>query len=98
MLLPIGFKFVPIFFKKSAYSNCQQQWLNEGRYNGVGELAKAVGKARAIVTHTLQLALLSPEIIHMAIVGTLPSHISFKNFKAGLPADWTEQKRFLGLL
>ena len=81
-----------------AYGILWQQWLDEGRYDGVGELAKAVGKDRAIVSHTLQLALLSPEIIHMAIVGTLPPHISFKNFKAGLPADWTEQKRFLGLL
>ena len=75
-----------------------QRCLDEGRYNGVGELAKAFGKDREIVSHTLQLALLSPEIILMAIAGTLPPHIPFKNFKAGLPADWTEQKRFLGLL
>ena len=55
-------------------------------------------KNNFLSAHTLQLALISPEIIHMAIVGTLPPHISFKTFKAGLPADWTEQKRFLGLL
>lgn len=75
-----------------------QRWMDEGRYKSVNDLAKAVGRERAIVSHTLQLALLSPEIIHMAIAGTLPPHISFKTFKAGLPADWTEQKRFLGLL
>jgi hypothetical protein len=75
-----------------------QRWLDEGRYRNINELAEAVGRDRAIVSHTLQLAMLSPEIVHMAIAGTLPSHISFKNFKAGLPADWTEQKRFLGLL
>lgn len=75
-----------------------QRWLDEGRYRNINELAEAVGRDRAIVSHTLQLAMLSPEIVHMAISGTLPPHISFKNFKAGLPADWTEQKRFLGLL
>ena len=75
-----------------------QRWLDEGRYRNITELAEAVGRDRAIVSHTLQLAMLSPEIVHMAIAGTLPPHISFKNFKAGLPADWTEQKRFLGLL
>lgn len=36
----------------------------------------------------LQLALLSPEIIHIALVGTLPTDIMLKNAKAGLPADW----------
>ncbi len=75
-----------------------QRWLDEGRYRNINELAEAVGRDRAIVSHTLQLAMLSPEIVHMAIAGTLPPQISFKNFKAGLPADWTEQKRFLGLL
>jgi hypothetical protein len=75
-----------------------QRWLDEGRYRNINELAEAVGRDRAIVSHTLQLAMLSPEIVHMAIAGTLTPHISFKNFKAGLPADWTEQKRFLGLL
>ena len=75
-----------------------QRWLDEGRYRNINELAEAVGRDRAIVFHTLQLAMISPEIVHMAIAGTLPPHLSFKNFKAGLPADWTEQKRFLGLL
>ena len=42
-----------------AYGILWQQWLDEGRYNGVGELAKAVGKDRSIVSHMLQLALLS---------------------------------------
>jgi len=60
-------------------------------------LAKSVKKERAVVSHTLQLALLSPEIIHMALVGTLPTDITLKNFKAGLPADLGEQKKFLGL-
>ena len=48
-----------------------------------------------VVSHTLQLAQLSPEIIHLALIGALPEHIPLKSLKTGLPADWEEQKKFL---
>lgn len=47
------------------------------------------------MSHTLQLALLSPEIIHLAIIGALPEHISLTTLKVGLQADWEEQNMFL---
>jgi hypothetical protein len=74
-----------------------QQMLDEGIIPSVDALAKHVGKERAIVSHTLQLALLSPEIIHMAIIGTLPKKITLKTFRNGLPPDWEEQKKMLGI-
>ncbi len=74
-----------------------QQMLDDKQIPNVETLAKYVGKERAIVSHTLQLALLSPEIIHMAIMGTLPANVTLKSFRNGLPADWEEQKRFLGI-
>lgn len=43
------------------------------------------------VSHTLRLAQLSPEIIHLALIGALPEHITLKSLKTGLPADWEEQ-------
>ena len=43
------------------------------------------------------MALLSPEIIHLAIIGVLPEHISLETLKIGIPADWKEQKKFLGI-
>ena len=42
-------------------------------------------------------ALLSPEIIHLAIIGALPEHVSMATLKVRLPADWEEQKKFLGI-
>lgn len=72
-----------------------QQWLDEGLFSGVSDLAQRLGKERAVVSHTLQLALLSPEIVHLAIIGALPDHVTLKMFKAGLPANWEEQKKFL---
>ena len=35
------------------------------------------------------------EIIHQALIGALPEHITLKSLKTGLPADWEEQKKFL---
>ena len=43
----------------------------------------------------LRLALLSPEIIHLAIIGALPEHVSLATLRVDLPADWEEQKKFL---
>ena len=72
-----------------------QQYLDDGLFKSVQELAKHLGKERAVVSHTLQLAQLSPEIIHLALIGALPEHITLKSLKTGLPADWEEQKKFL---
>ena len=72
-----------------------QQYLDEGRFKSVQELAKDLGKERAVVSHTLQLAQLSPEIIHLALIGALPEHITLKSFKTDIPADREEQKKFL---
>ena len=48
-------------------------------------VAKHRGKEREVVSHTLQLVLLSPEIIHLSIIGALPDHVTLKSLKAGLP-------------
>lgn len=77
------------------YGILWQQWLDEGLFGDVSDLAQHLGKERAVVSHTLQLALLSPEIVHLAIIGALPDHVTLKTFKAGLPANWEEQKKFL---
>jgi len=74
-----------------------QKMLDERKVESIDELAKNVGKERAVVSHTLQLTLLSPEIIHMALTGTLPSSVNVKSLKAALPADWETQKVFFGI-
>ena len=56
-----------------------QQYLDDGLFKSVQELAKHLGKER--VSHTLQLAQLSPEIIHLALIGALPEHITQKSLK-----------------
>ena len=51
----------------------------------------------SVLRSLLRRALLSPEIIHLAIIGALPEHISMATLKVGLPADWEDQKKFLGI-
>ena len=41
----------------------------------------------AFGARVLRLALLSPEIIHQAIIGALPEHISLATLRVGLQAD-----------
>ena len=42
-----------------------KQYLDDGVFKSVQKLAKHLGKERAVVSHTLQLAQLSPKIIHL---------------------------------
>ena len=74
-----------------------QQWIDEGMFKNVTELATHLGRDRARVSHTLQLALLSPEIIHLVIIGALPNHITLQIVNRSFPADWEEQKKFFGI-
>ena len=74
-----------------------QQWIDDGLFKNVTELAAHLGRDRARVSHTLQLALLSPEIIHLVIIGALPNHITLRIVNRSFPADWEEQKKFFGI-
>ena len=71
--------------------------IYSGQSDNAKELAGAIGKNSVYVTWVLRLTLLSPEIIHLAIIGALPEHVSLAILKVGLPADWEEQKKFLGI-
>ena len=74
-----------------------QQRIDDGLFKNVTELAAHLGRDRARVSHTLQLALLSPEIIHLVIIGALPNHITLRIVNRSFPADWEEQKKFFGI-
>ena len=41
------------------------------------------------------MALLSPEIIHLAMIGALPEHILLATLRVWLPVDWEERKKVL---
>ena len=62
------------------------QALNDsGKFSNVHELARAIGKDAGYVSRIIRLTLLSPEIIHAIIAGTLEKDIGIEQLKQAMP-------------
>ena len=73
-----------------------QEMIDSGKITNIRELAKIMNVNESYVGRTIRLTMLSPEIIHRAIRGTLPEDISLaKLYK--LPDRWDEQLMQLGI-
>jgi hypothetical protein len=73
-----------------------QEMIDNGKIANIRELAKIMNVNESYVGRTIRLTMLSPEIIHRAIRGTLPEDISLaKLYK--LPDRWEEQLKQLGI-
>jgi hypothetical protein len=73
-----------------------QEMIDNGKITNIRELAKIMNVNESYVGRTIRLTMLSPEIIHRAIRGTLPEDISLaKLYK--LPDRWDEQLMQLGI-
>ena len=74
-----------------------QEMIDSGKITNIRELAKIMNVNESYVGRTIRLTMLSPEIIHRAIRGTLPEDISLaKLYK--LPDRWDEQLQQLGIM
>ena len=58
-----------------------QALIDSGKFSNVHELARAIGKDDGYVSRIIRLTLLSPEIIHAIIAGTLEKDIGIKQLK-----------------
>ena len=73
-----------------------QEMIDSGKITNIRELAKIMNVNESYVGRTIRLTMLSPEIIHRAIRGTLPEDISLaKLYK--LPDCWEEQLQQIGI-
>ena len=73
-----------------------QEMIDSGKITNIRELAKIMNVNESYVGRTIRLTMLSPEIIHRAIRGTLPPDISLaKLYK--LSSRWDEQLKQLGI-
>ena len=73
-----------------------QEMIDNGKIANVRELANILNVNESYVARTIRLSMLSPEIIHRAIRGTLPPDISLaKLYK--LSSRWDEQLQQLGI-
>ena len=74
-----------------------QTLIDEGKFSNVHELARAIGKDDGYVSRIIRLTLLSPEIIHAIIAGTLEKDIGIEQLKQAMPLMWDEQKKMFGM-
>ena len=74
-----------------------QRLIDSGTYSNMIELAKAIGKDHAYVARTVRLTLLSPEIVHAILAGTLRKSIPMETLRKEMPVRWEDQKKLFGI-
>jgi hypothetical protein len=72
-----------------------QQLLLTGAYRSVQHLASSLGCDASYVAHTLNLALLAPDLVEAIVYGRLPA-VTLKTMPKTLPVAWDAQRRLLG--
>jgi hypothetical protein len=68
-----------------------QGLIDQGRLNTITELAAALRLDFSYVRRTLQLTLLSPDLVRAVLDGTEPDGLSLNRRIAGVPVRWEEQ-------
>ena len=69
-----------------------QQYIDEGKFKNIRELAKAIGQDETAVARTMRLRMLSPAIVHRIVTGDIPRSLNLKNLRQGIPDVWSEQE------
>ena len=69
-----------------------QQYIDEGKFRNIRELAKAIGQDETAVAKTMRLRMLSPAIVHHIVTGDIPRSLNLKNLRQGIPDVWSEQE------
>ena len=82
-----------VFMQKFSW----QTLIDSGKFSNVHELARAIGKDDGYVSRIIRLTLLSPEIIHAIIAGTLEKDIGIEQLKQAMPLMWDDQKKMFGM-
>jgi hypothetical protein len=68
-----------------------QSLIDDGRYENMKELAKALGVENGAVTKVVRLTLLSPKIIHKIIIGDIT--INSNILREKIPLLWKDQEK-----
>ena len=74
-----------------------QQYIDEGKFRNIRELAKAIGQDETAVAKTMRLRMLSPAIVHRIVTGDIPRSLNLKNLRQGIPDVWSEpEEKWIG--
>ena len=68
-----------------------QSLIDDGKYENMKELAKALGLENGAVTKVVRLTLLSPKIIHKIIIGDITINSNIMREK--IPLLWKDQEK-----
>lgn len=71
-----------------------QQYIDQGKFKNIAELAKAVGQDRSLVARTLRLMFLSPKVIHRIVIGDI-GNLSLAKLRQSVPEVWEDQEKML---
>jgi len=75
-----------------------QQYIDEGKFSNIRDLAQNIGQDAATVARTMRLRLLSPKIIHRILTGEIPDSLTLSVLRQPMPDVWEDQEKlFLGV-
>jgi hypothetical protein len=75
-----------------------RQWFETGEVRSLAQVAKRDGCTEAYVRKLLPMAFLAPDIVHAAIDGSLPRHLTIADLAAhDMPLAWQSQRTRLGM-
>ena len=90
-------KIDPSLVKALARAHLWRDMIEAGEVKTIGELARHAETERTHVGQVLRLAFLAPDIQKAILTGRQPRNLRLRALLAmNLPADWSEQRRFLG--
>jgi len=72
-----------------------QQYIDEGKFDNIKELARNIGQDEAMVARTMRLRLLSPAIVHRILTGDFPATLNLSTLRQSMPDVWEDQEKLL---
>ena len=70
-----------------------RKYIDEGRFANTVELAHSLGLEPGMVSRTVRLTVLSPNIIHRIIMGNIPRKLNLATLRTAIPDSWKEQEQ-----
>ncbi|ABK45271.1 conserved hypothetical protein [Magnetococcus marinus MC-1] len=74
-----------------------QKQLEEGEIGTIKELAEKEGVDSSLLSRTLRLNALAPDIVNAIMTGTAPNQVSLESLRQTIPHAWEEQRILFGM-
>ena len=75
-----------------------QSKLESGEVGTIKELAKEEGVDSSLLSRTLRLNALAPDIVETIMMGGAPDNVSLESFRQTIPHAWEDQRTLFGMV